>query len=60
MALGPKDIKEVLGWATTFSQVIKKVKEGSETEGSAITLNQEECKALVVGLKVAFKAGGTP
>jgi hypothetical protein len=49
-----KLIEELGKWTVDFSSAVRKIKEGSEIEGSAITLNQDECRALTTGLQVAF------
>lgn len=39
-------------WAVAWAQVLHKIKEGSETEGSDTRLTSQECKDMVKGLRI--------
>lgn len=49
------DLKPLLHFAADFAVACRKIKEGAETPGSAITLNHEECRAMIVALRIGFK-----
>lgn len=49
--------REQIRHALAFACVLVKLKQGAATEGSAITLDQQECKDLITGLQI-LKQGG--
>lgn len=53
--MNAKQAKEMHRWAVSFAAIVNKVRQGMDTPGSAITLNQQECKDLAYGLQALTK-----